>query len=90
MQNSLKDLFTAHPHAVGESYAEHFGVALSYSARLFAASCAALVHAFLPFLCVTTASSAIKAMYADMTRRGATTPLPNRADGRQLSQDYAI
>jgi hypothetical protein len=89
MQNSLKDLFTAHPHAVGESYGEHFGVALSYSARLFAASCAALVHAFLPFLCVTTASRAIKEMYADMTRRGATAPLPGPSQGR-LAQDYAI
>ena len=51
MSNSLKDLFTDHPHAVGETYFEHFGVAMSYSGKLFAASCAAFTHAFLPFLC---------------------------------------
>ena len=90
MQPSLKDLFTAHPHAAGESYGEHFGVAMSYSGRLFLASCAAFVHAFLPFLCVTTASRAIKSMYANMTKRGATAPLPNEAGGTALVQDYAI
>jgi hypothetical protein len=89
MRTSLEDLFTAHPHAVGETYGEHFGVALSYSARLFRASCAALVHAFLPFLCVTTASKAIKGMYAEMTRRGATAPLPSPGS-EYLRQDYVI
>ena len=89
MRHSIEDLFTAHPHAVGETYGEHFGVALSYSGRLFRASCAALVHAFLPFLCVTTASAAIKRMYADMTRRGATAPLPSQS-GEYLRQDYVI
>jgi hypothetical protein len=88
--NSFKDLFTDHPQAVGESYGEHFGVALSYSGRLFAASCAAFLHALLPFLFVTTASSAIKAMYANMTRRGATSQLQTSAQEGRLSQDYAI
>jgi Family of unknown function (DUF6356) len=90
MRDSFKDLFTTHPHAVGESYGEHFGVAMSYSGRLFAASCAAFVHALLPFLFVTTASSAIKSMYANMTRRGATVALPGTARQVSLSQDYAI
>lgn len=76
MANTIKSLFTAHPEAVGENYGEHFGVALRYSGRLFAAGGAALVHAFLPFLCEKTASTAVKAMYADMTRRGATSTLP--------------
>jgi hypothetical protein len=90
MRRSLEDLFTDHPHAVGETYTQHFGVAMSYSGRLFAASCAAFVHAFLPFLCVTTASKAIKQMYANMTSRGATAPLPTRASEGQLRQDYVI
>ncbi|MFI5013045.1 MAG: DUF6356 family protein [Hyphomicrobiales bacterium] len=90
MQTSLKDLFTAHPHAVGESYGEHFDVAMSYSGRLFAAACAAFVHALLPFLFVTTASSAIKAMYANMTRRGATAPLSGTTGDGHRIQDYAI
>jgi hypothetical protein len=90
MRPSLEELFTAHPHAVGETYGEHFGVALRYSGRLFRASCAAFIHAFLPFLCVTTASKAIKAMYADMTRRGATAPLPVPDNSGQLRPDYVI
>ena len=91
MRNSLPSLFTDHPHAVGETYAEHFGAAMSYAGRLFAASCAAFVHALLPFLFVTTASHAIKSMHANMTRRGATAPLPSAGirEGR-LIQDYAI
>jgi hypothetical protein len=90
MVNPLEELFTAHPRAVGESYGEHFGVATSYSLRLFAAACAALVHAFLPFLFVTTASRAIKGMYADMTRRGATTPIASPRGEGQLLTDYVI
>ena len=96
MRQSAKHLFTSHPHAVGESYGEHFTVAMTYSGRLFAASCAALVHALLPFLFVTTASTAIKTMYANMTRRGATSPLNAHApqtrampDARGVP-DYAI
>lgn len=71
--------FTHHPQTVGESYGEHFGVALRYSGRLLLAAGAAFVHAFLPFLFEKTASNAIKAMYADMTRRGAATPVPTSA-----------
>lgn len=67
--------FTHHPDAIGETYGQHFGVALRYSGKLFAAACAALVHAFLPFLFEKTASNAIKGMYADMTRRSANTPV---------------
>lgn len=71
----MSNPFTRHPEAVGESFGAHFLVALSYSGKLFAAAFAALVHAFLPFLFEKTASNAIKRMYADMTRRGATAPL---------------
>jgi hypothetical protein len=66
---SLKTLFTEHPDAVGESYLEHMAVALSFAGPLLAAGLAALVHAFLPFLCVTTASSTVKRLYARMTNR---------------------
>jgi len=64
-------LFTA----VGESYGEHFAVTLSYGLRLIGAGPGALVHAGLPFLFEKTASSSIKAMYADMSRRNANRPV---------------
>ncbi len=68
-QSSLSKLFTDHPHSVGESYGEHFGVAMHYSGRLFAASFCAFVHAFLPFCFEKTASTMIRKMVADMDRR---------------------
>jgi hypothetical protein len=71
----IRRAFMAHPEAVGESYGQHFGVAFGYALRLFGAGFAALVHAFLPFLFEKTASNAIKRMYANMTARGATTPV---------------
>jgi hypothetical protein len=68
---ALRSAFTTHPDAVGESYGETFGVAMRYSLRLFGAAFAALVHAFLPFLFERTASTAIKAMHAEMASRTA-------------------
>ena len=65
----LKTLFTEHPEAVGESYFEHMGVALSFAGPLLSAGMAALVHAVLPFLCVTTASSTVKQLHARMVNR---------------------
>lgn len=85
---SLKKLFTEHPDAVGESYFEHMGVALSFAGPLLAAGLAALVHAFLPFLCVTTASVTVKRLYARITNR-----TPHAARGpadRMLGWDPVI
>jgi hypothetical protein len=71
---SLKQLFTEHPKAVGETYFEHMRVALSFAAPLLTAGVAALVHAVLPFLCVTTASGTVKRLHARMVNR---TPQPS-------------
>jgi hypothetical protein len=64
--------FTNHPHAVGESYSEHFDVAMRYSGRLFIASFCAFIHALLPFAFEKTASTMIRKMVDDMNRRHAT------------------
>ncbi len=66
---TLKRLFTEHPDAVGESYFEHMRVALSFAGPLLKAGLAALVHAVLPFLCVTTASATVKRLHARMVSR---------------------
>jgi hypothetical protein len=65
----VKRLFTEHPESVGESYFEHMGVALSFAGPLLTAGLAALVHAVLPFLCVTTASATVKQLHARMVNR---------------------
>jgi len=72
MRNAIQQVFLAHPQAVNESYAEHAGVAFRYAGRLFVASCAALIHALVPALCKTTASSLIKDMHREMQARAAT------------------
>ena len=77
----LKRLFTEHPDAVGESYVEHMKVALSFAGPLAAAAAAALVHAFLPFLFVSTASATIRRLYARMTNR---VPKPPIARGQAV------
>jgi Family of unknown function (DUF6356) len=76
---SLKHLFTEHPESVGESYLEHMNVALSFAAPLLAAGLAALVHAFLPFLFLTTASRTVKQLHARMVNRH---PHPGSHDAR--------
>ena len=62
----LKALFTEHPASVDETYAEHMGMALRFAARLFAASVACFIHAFLPFLFVKTGSTAIAELHERM------------------------
>ena len=62
----LAKLFTEHPASVDETYAEHMATALSFSGPLFKASCAALIHAFLPFLFVTTGSETIATLHERM------------------------
>ncbi|WP_375459190.1 DUF6356 family protein [uncultured Enterovirga sp.] len=69
---NLKAMFTDHPAMVGETYPEHMRTALSFAGPLARATLGALVHAFLPFLCTTTASDTVKGLYARMTKRCAT------------------
>ena len=52
----MKNPFTAHPNAVNETYFEHLGFAFVFGVKMTAGGLAALVHAFLPFLFITTAS----------------------------------
>ncbi len=47
--------FTQHPNAVNETYREHFGFALRFGVKMLGGGLAAVIHAVLPFLFVTTA-----------------------------------
>lgn len=78
----IGNLFTEHPSSIGESYLEHMHVALSFARPLAKAAAAALIHAFLPFLFVRTASLTVKMLYDRMTRRCAACPkvTPHRPD----------
>lgn len=54
--------FTEHPRAVGETYGEHFAVAVGVSRQLAGAAVAALVHAVVPRFHESTASDRIRSL----------------------------
>ena len=66
MVQRLVSAFTAHPHAVNESYFGHLCSALGFAGAMFLGSLACLVHAFLPFLCVRTGSRTIGELHERM------------------------
>ena len=70
MITAMKSLFLTHPQSVDESYFEHMAFAGRFSAKLFLAAGAALVHAVLPFAFEKTASRMIAEMYARTHNRG--------------------
>jgi Family of unknown function (DUF6356) len=69
----MVNLFTAHPTAVGETYAQHCRFAFRFGARMTLGGVAAMVHALCPFLFVTTASRALDELNA-LRARGARPP----------------
>jgi len=74
-------LFTEHPASVGESYVEHMHSAFTFGARMLAAGCACLLHGVLPFLFVTTGSSAVRHLHDRMiTHRSRQRAAPEWAD----------
>lgn len=68
---AARNIFTAHPATVGETYFGHMAFAAWFSSRLAMAAGAALVHAFLPFLFETTASRIVRQLYERTSKRGA-------------------
>jgi len=72
MQTTFERLFVAHPRSVNEDYLAHAGVALRFAQLLFRAGLAALVHAVIPALFETSASSIIKKLHREMSERSRT------------------
>ena len=66
IETLISKLFTEHPASVNETYFQHFCSALSFTATMFVATLACLVHALLPFLCVTTGSRKITQLHDQM------------------------
>jgi hypothetical protein len=65
----IERIFLDHPAKVDETFFEHMRFALGFSGLLFLAGGAALVHAIVPALCETTASSIIKKLYERSANR---------------------
>jgi len=71
-------LFTEHPASVNESYFEHLCSALSFTGTMLIATLACLVHALLPFLCVTTGSRKITQLHDRMVSNRVKTLPPTK------------
>lgn len=65
----IRRLFLDHPASVGESYAEHFGVATRFGARMIAGGIGAVVHGVLPFAFKTTGSRTVDRLHAQMVAK---------------------
>lgn len=50
------NIFTKHPHSIGETYIQHWRVAFKFGSRLLGGGLACMIHAFFPFLFQTTGS----------------------------------
>lgn len=66
----INRIFLEHPAKVDETFLEHMAFAGKFSAKLFMAGGAALVHAFVPCLFEKTASTIIAELYAKTSNRG--------------------
>jgi hypothetical protein len=69
MSNLIHRWFAEHPQSVGETYAEHFGVAFRVGLKMVAGGIACFVHALFPRLFERTGSSTIKGLYAEIVSR---------------------
>ncbi|MDW3225698.1 MAG: DUF6356 family protein [Paracoccaceae bacterium] len=67
----IQRIFLSHPATVDETFLQHMWFAMTFSASLFAAAGAALVHAFIPCLFEKTASRIITRLYERIHNRGA-------------------
>lgn len=64
-------LFLDHPASVDESYVQHMRFAFGFAGTLALAAGAALVHAIIPALCKTTASTIVTRLHARLSNRHA-------------------
>ena len=74
---AIKRYFTEHPESAGETYGEHFKVAMCVSRQLIGGGIAAAIHAILPNFHKTTASERIHSLAhcLETGNRAAITPL---------------
>lgn len=81
----MRDLFTEHPAAVGESYTQHMRSALGFAGAMFAASLACFIHAILPWTFKTTGSRAIVRLHERMVEQRARGRRPTPALASQVA-----
>ncbi len=69
MSTLIQHWFLEHPAAVGETYWQHWGQAVLVAGHMAVGAAAALLHAFIPGLCQTTASGIARRVCANVDGR---------------------
>ena len=83
----FRRIFLDHPAEVEEGFFEHFRVAASFGLTMIRGGLGALVHAFIPALCVTSGSDTIRRLNTLMVeKRGGT----RNATVEMLSVEWII
>ena len=75
-------LLLAHPRTVGETYAEHAGIAGRFGATMVFGGVKCLIHAILPAVFERSASDTVGRLNGELTRR--------RAASADAYPDYVI
>jgi hypothetical protein len=65
----MKNIFTDHPHSIGESYFQHFCFALKFGSQMVIGGLACIMHAVFPFMFKKTGSDYLIKMTDDFICR---------------------
>lgn len=78
----MKNIFTSHPHSIGESYFQHFRFATHFGLHMIWGGFFCLIHAIFPFIFKTTGSTILLKMTHHFIER-----MPNGGESlKDLSQ----
>jgi hypothetical protein len=58
----MKNIFTAHPNSIGETYLQHLKFASQFGGYMLLAGCACTIHAIFPFIFKDTGSTILLKM----------------------------
>lgn len=65
----MKNIFTEHPHSIGESYIQHLTFAFSFGWNMMLGGIAGMIHAIFPFFFQKTGSNKLFHMAAFFIER---------------------
>ena len=86
MNTLMQRWFLEHPAAVGETYWQHWAQAVFVAGHMAVGAGAALLHAFIPGLCQTTASSIARRVCANVDGRQQTHSISSGTSGRDAGR----
>ncbi len=76
MRRLIDHFFLSHPHAMGESYGQHLGVASRFGLTMIAGGLACITHGIFPRAFTTTGSQTVRALYSQMVSNRRRAPAP--------------